>query len=120
MSDPDNHEDRRLDEFARRLTESLPELPEEAMQRVEQVMRGEVRRVRRRRMLKLTSIAALAASLLVAAGILAIRHGAGPGQRSEIEIALPEEQSEIPPVVEDRFVAAQRCCDGEEARDHHE
>ena len=109
MNEPGDNEDQRLDEFSRRLTESLPELPEDAMQRVGQAMRGEVRRTRRRqRILKLTWVAALAATLLLAVGTLAIRHGAGPrpGQYKgpEYEAALPEDQGEIPPVVEDRFV----------------
>ena len=109
MSEPGDNEDQRLEDFARRLTESLPELSEDAMQRVGQAMRGEVRRVRRRqRMVKLTWVSALAATLLVAVGILAIRHGAGPrpgqGKGPEHEVALPEDQGEIPPVVEDRFV----------------
>lgn len=111
MSEPGDNKGRRLEEFARRLTESLPELSDDAMQRIGQAMRGEVRRVRRRqRMVKLTWVVALAASLLVAVGILAIRHGAGPrpgqGKGPENEVALPEDRGDIPPVVEDRFVVA--------------
>jgi len=110
-------EDRRLEDFARRLTESLPELSEDAMQRVGQAMRGEVRRVRRRqRLLKSTWIASLAAGLLLAVGILAIRNGAGPrpgqGKGPEDEIAVTEDQSEIRPGVEDRFVMVVTVADG--------
>jgi len=111
MSEPGDNEDQRLDEFARRLAESLPTLSEDAMQRVEQAMRREFSRVRRRQLVvKLTSAAALVATLLVAVGILVSRHDVGPrpgqGKVPQDEVAVPEDQGEVAPVVEDRFVVA--------------
>ena len=109
MSNPDDNKDPVLEQFTQHLTDSLPELPEEAMRRIKQAMHAEVRRVRRRRrIVQWTAVAALAASLLAAVGIPAIWRGAEtkPGLGTEIEVAASEEPSETPPIVEDRFVVA--------------
>ncbi len=117
MNEKNSSEDPRLEQFAERFSVAIPELPDEAIDRIEQSMGREIRRVsviRFRRAVLAVSVAA--AVLLVVVGVVMQQRSA---QRPDVaeqpgpvvpvrEEAIPEEKpaAEIPAVVEDRMIVA--------------